>query len=359
MEDTVSDRYYYDPVEQKTWIDKTLDFIRAFLALMFSNIGVIGLVIGYTILGSFLFKWIEGPYEAQRKLTEDEVIDRRKQLTNKLWKFTCEMNIFAEDKWKEIVQEEVYKFQKFLVKAIQDKGYEGEGLTVNRWSFSAAFLFSLTVITSIGYGNLTPKTGAGKMATILYAIFGMPLFLLYLTTIGRVMSTSFKWTYSKCCKCQPRRRRARFNPRAQVINEEGSSIHQEISVAEEYIDSSGVDQTTVPIFLCLLIIIGYLYGGAILFSQWEQWDMLDGAYFCFVSLSTIGFGDIVPGMVISEDGRIEVKFIFCAMYLLLGMAVIAMCFNLMQEEVIQKIRNAITRLKRLFGCIKDEELRIQ
>lgn len=36
-----------------------------------------------------------------------------------------------------------------------------------------------------GYGNVAPRTEWGKVATILYAIIGMPLFLLYLSNIGR------------------------------------------------------------------------------------------------------------------------------------------------------------------------------
>jgi len=32
-----------------------------------------------------------------------------------------------------------------------------------------------------------------------------------------------------------------------------------------------------------------------MFTLWEEWDYLAGCYFCFVTLSTIGFGDLVPG----------------------------------------------------------------
>ncbi|XP_026684902.1 outward-rectifier potassium channel TOK1-like, partial [Diaphorina citri] len=39
----------------------------------------------------------------------------------------------------------------------------------------------------------------------------------------------------------------------------------------------------------------YICIGAGVFAAWEEWSFLDGAYFCFVTLSTIGFGDLVPG----------------------------------------------------------------
>jgi hypothetical protein len=85
---------------------------------------------------------------------------------------------------------------------------------------------------------------------------------------------------------------------------------------------------------------------------------MDAFYFCFISLSTIGFGDLVPGDKIYRRGDgvdlvdevFELSFIFCSMYLMLGMALIAMCFNLMQEEVIHKIRTTVRTVKYVMRC---------
>ena len=52
---------------------------------------------------------------------------------------------------------------------------------------------------------------------------------------------------------------------------------------------------TIPITTCLLVLISYIIFGAVLFAAWEGWNYMDGAYFCFISLMTIGFGDFVPG----------------------------------------------------------------
>ncbi|KAJ4426782.1 hypothetical protein ANN_26581 [Periplaneta americana] len=52
------------------------------------------------------------------------------------------------------------------------------------------------------YGNIAPQTVYGKVTTILYAIIGIPLFLLYLSNIGDILANSFKWTYAKLCLCQ-------------------------------------------------------------------------------------------------------------------------------------------------------------
>ena len=90
-----------------------------------------------------------------------------------------------------------------------------------------------------------------------------------------------------------------------------------------------------------------------LFSAWEGWSMLDGGYFCFITLTTIGFGDFVPGDAVLNDGSEhgQAKLIIACVYLLMGLTVVAMMINLVQEEVVIKLRELAITL----GIIKDEE----
>lgn len=53
----------------------------------------------------------------------------------------------------------------------------------------------------------------------------------------------------------------------------------------------------VPISVSILTMVVYILSGAAIFSRWENWSFLEGSYFCFITLSTIGFGDYVPGKV--------------------------------------------------------------
>lgn len=117
--------------------------------------------------------------------------------------------------------------------------------------------------------------------------------------------------------------------------------------------SKPTEQVHVPISLSLMILIAYVSGGGALFSIWEEdWGYLEGSYFCFISLSTIGFGDLVPGVaVVSGEGGSQERMVICSLYLLAGLALIAMCFNLMQEEVVHKVRNCGKRI----GIIKEPE----
>lgn len=83
--------------------------------------------------------------------------------------------------------------------------------------------------------------------------------------------------------------------------------------------------------------------GTFLFAYWEGWDIVTGTYFCFITLSTIGFGDVVPGVSSSDWDKSE-KLVLCALYLILGLSLIAMCFNLVQEDVKAKCKWLGTKL---------------
>lgn len=104
----------------------------------------------------------------------------------------------------------------------------------------------------------------------------------------------------------------------------------------------------VPIWLCVFLVVSYIFGGAFLFSNWEKWHFLDSAYFCFITLTTIGFGDFVPAQRVTSGTSGEVSIALCSLYLLFGIALLAMSFNLVQEEVISSVRAVARRL----GIIK-------
>ena len=92
----------------------------------------------------------------------------------------------------------------------------------------------------------------------------------------------------------------------------------------------------VPPLPVLCFLGFYLSLGALIFSEWESWSFTEGFYFSFITLTTIGFGDYVPGDAVmsvdSKDG--QYKLICSVVYLLLGLAVLSMSFNLIQEEAV-------------------------
>ncbi|KAK5969940.1 Ion channel [Trichostrongylus colubriformis] len=63
------------------------------------------------------------------------------------------------------------------------------------WDFWTALLFAGTVCTTIGYGHIYPVTNAGKILTMIFALFGIPLMLLVLQDIGKLLTISMKFPW--------------------------------------------------------------------------------------------------------------------------------------------------------------------
>uniref|UniRef100_A0AC35EVX3 Potassium channel domain-containing protein n=1 Tax=Panagrolaimus sp. PS1159 TaxID=55785 RepID=A0AC35EVX3_9BILA len=59
---------------------------------------------------------------------------------------------------------------------------------IKPWSFSDSILFAFTVITTIGYGNVAPRTLGGRIFCIIYGLIGIPFTLLAIADLGKFIS---------------------------------------------------------------------------------------------------------------------------------------------------------------------------
>lgn len=98
-----------------------------------------------------------------------------------------------------------------------------------------------------------------------------------------------------------------------------------------------------PILLCLCMMVIYIVLGALALVRLEGWPLIDGIYFCFMSLSTIGFGDMVPGL--RKESTTTTW--FCSAYIMSGMALTAMCFNVLHEEIVHRLKHVVDVNKKL------------
>lgn len=70
-------------------------------------------------------------------------------------------------------------------------------------------------------------------------------------------------------------------------------------------------------------------GGAAAFSKFENWSYFDSVYYCFITLTTIGFGDMVA---LQKDNALNQKpeyVAFALIFILFGLAVVAASLNLL------------------------------
>jgi voltage-gated potassium channel len=57
--------------------------------------------------------------------------------------------------------------------------------SVEGWSVVDAFYFSVTTLTTVGLGDLTPKTTTGKLFTVIYIFAGLSIILGFIDTVAK------------------------------------------------------------------------------------------------------------------------------------------------------------------------------
>jgi hypothetical protein len=109
--------------------------------------------------------------------------------------------------------------------------------------------------------------------------------------------------------------------------------------------------------LCFLGI--YLSAGAAVFEKTEKWSFFDGFYFCFITMTTIGLGDLVPG---------EYLMLLCTVYILIGLALTSTIIELVRRQYVQSwqklqqlklgsFADSLRRLGESHGAIDVNDLR--
>ncbi|KAH8303675.1 hypothetical protein KR018_011133 [Drosophila ironensis] len=162
-----------------------------------SHVLLVLLVVSYCVGGAYLFQHLERPHELEIKRG---IQNLRFNLTENIWLLSDDALVLRENDWMANVSKHLANFEKQILTAIKADGWDGdEDLRKSQWTFAGSLFYSIIVITTIGYGHISPRTDWGKVTTIFYAIVGIPLMLICLSNIGDVMATSFRFLYWRIC----------------------------------------------------------------------------------------------------------------------------------------------------------------
>ncbi|ESN94958.1 hypothetical protein HELRODRAFT_193671 [Helobdella robusta] len=306
-----------------------IEYCKKSSKFILTNVGLGVVVIVYTVIGAIAFMNLEQTNEKKHCIEKMNTYDKQQNES-----VQSLLSIAQTSKKKDeaifFITETIETFRTNAVKIKYDNknctmmGVEGG--PEYGWSWSGALLFCVTVYTTVGYGNITPQTFHGRLVCIIYALIGIPLMLVFLANIGGVMADVFRFVYTKACCC------GCIRPKPE-LNSNGTS---EPENPDEYADDEEEELLSVPITVTLAMVAGYIIMGAALFSAWEKWDWLKSSYYCFITITTIGFGDIVPGSTSTDSFSGQLKMIGAAVYMVFGMAIMSMAFNLIQEEMVGK-----------------------
>uniref|UniRef100_A0A3P9A7B5 Potassium channel domain-containing protein n=1 Tax=Esox lucius TaxID=8010 RepID=A0A3P9A7B5_ESOLU len=206
-------------------------------------------VLLYLVLGAVVFQALEAPREEGQHLRLQD--SRRAFLEN----YTC----VSPDNLQALIKE--------VADAV------GAGVDPNsntstfnsQWDLASAFFFSGTIVTTIGFGNISPKTEGGQLFCIFYALVGIPLFGILLAGVGDHLGTAtivglHKWKVSP-------------------------TIVRVISA----------------VLSILLGVALFVAVPTLVFQEVEKWSLLEASYFVVITLTTVGFGDYVAGIFTIVD----------------------------------------------------------
>jgi hypothetical protein len=91
-----------------------------------------------------------------------------------------------------------------------------------------------------------------------------------------------------------------------------------------------------PPFRALMLVEAMLLGGGMIFYHYvEGWSWLVGAYFCVVTMATVGYGDIHP---VTPYGRF-----FTIIYIILGVAMLGVFIQLAGKTAFAALQESVER----------------
>ncbi|KAB0795101.1 hypothetical protein PPYR_11940 [Photinus pyralis] len=328
----------------------------------------------YTVGGALIFIAIEG--------TDEDVVveDVRKARFDLIWELRNYSNTIprlkSEGEWEGAASKRIEEYEAFIIQAYKNKSLIIMNDGPKLWSFFNAVVYCGTIYTTIGYGHMFPTTNTGMALTIVYAIIGIPLFLIALTDFGKLFTRGIKFVWSFVRRlyytgsCRKVRKTAHVQDLlqgAQMVYDIARLRKPSMFVSAQDAEnpkSPGTehsatpttpalshfeidDEFNLPISVAIFILVLYIFLGAVMYCIWEKWDFFGSFYFVFISLSTIGFGDYVP-----NDP-------FCMMasviYLVFGLALMSMCINVVQVKLSDTFSDASAKLGATIGLNVNEE----
>nr|XP_014351473.1 PREDICTED: potassium channel subfamily K member 5 [Latimeria chalumnae] len=161
--------------------------------------------------------------------------------------------------------------------------------------FSLDCFSSLTLLPlpPLGYGNIAPKTAAGRVFCIFYGLFGVPLCLTWVSALGKFFG-------------------GRAKRLGQFLTKRGVSLRKAQIIC-------------TAIFILWGVLV-HLVVPPFVFMVTEGWSYIEGLYFSFITISTVGFGDLVTGVDPNTEYHVLYRY-FVEIWIYLGLAWLSLFIN--------------------------------
>ncbi|KAK3916115.1 Open rectifier potassium channel protein 1 [Frankliniella fusca] len=172
-----------------------------------------------------------------------------------------------------------------------------------KWHFYNAVFFVITVVSTIGYGNLAPTTMLSRLLMILYALVGIPMNGILLKSLADYFGHFF----------------LRARKKYRMHQHDGMSL-----------------AGSILMYFCLGFFV-FIISPSFIFMYFEGWQFDMAIYYAFVSLTTIGFGDLVAGQnPYKTDVSYTLYKVFLIVWLVFGLGYLFMVLGFITDAMRSK-----------------------
>jgi hypothetical protein len=245
---------------------------------------IASLAVLYTV-GGCVFSFLERSRELKQYRRNELMYDRMQEL----YQFShCAEPFF---KHMEFCQNQE-RFDERLTALFERSGNGFEDQ--ERWTFLGSIFFVNSLVTTIGYGSMYPRTSGGMLFTIVFGILGIPVMAYTLRLLATLIGDALEPLF--------------------------------------YRSSSKSGQTTTTLVLGAV----FLFGGALAYVFLENWTYSEAMYFTVITLTSIGFGDYLPSSTASR--------VFTMFFIILGLGTASSMIKTMMISCESSTEPLVTKL---------------
>lgn len=193
---------------------------------------------------------------------------------------------------------------------------------VEKWTLVDSIYFTMTAVTTIGYGHISPATRYGRLFCVLYSLVGVPLTCILMAYSSEMLSNRMLQLYTSARKRHQRHRKTLLY---------------------------GITW----IYLSVGFIV-FMFLPSLALSKLEDWSYEDALYYTFITLSTIGFGDLVAGYR-KDQPYSEVYKLAIVVWIMMALGYWFLLLNFLQKALKSNVPRRIKKTLRSKRIAKQAE----